>query len=100
MGAVSAAALLGALLAVALVYSIASIGGRVSIPSLLLAGVALSSFIEALVSLLIFSNDEKLITIFGWLMGSLSGRGWPVLGTTTPMVLAGALALWLQVTGA
>ncbi|HKM53646.1 MAG TPA: iron ABC transporter permease [Isosphaeraceae bacterium] len=96
MGAVSAAALLGALLAVALVYSIASIGGRVSIPSLLLAGVALSSFIEALVWLLIFSSDEKVITILGWLMGSLSGRGWSVLGSTTPMVLAGALALWLQ----
>ena len=96
MGAVSAAALLGALLAVAFVYSIASIGGRVSIPSLLLAGVALSSFIEALVWLLICSSDEKVITILGWLMGSLSGRGWSVLGSTTPMVLAGALALWLQ----
>jgi iron complex transport system permease protein len=96
MGAVSAAALLGALLAVALVYSIASIGGCVSIPSLLLAGVALSSFIEALVWLLIFSSDDKVITILGWLMGSLSGRGWSVLGSTTPVVLAGALALWLQ----
>jgi cobalamin transport system permease protein len=68
----------------------------VSIPSLLLAGVALSSFFGALVSLLIISSDEKVFSILGWLMGSLSGRGWPVLGTTTPMVLAGTLALWLQ----
>ncbi len=96
MGAVSAAALLGALLAVAAVYGIASIGRQVSIPSLLLAGVAVSYFIEALVSLLMFSNDEKLLTIFGWLMGSLSGRGWPVLGMTAPLILAGGLALWLQ----
>ena len=96
MGAVSTAALLGALLAVAVAYSIASIGGRVSIPSLLLAGVALSSFIGALVSLLIYWSHEKVITILGWLMGSLSGRGWSVLGTTTPMVLAGAFVLWLQ----
>jgi iron complex transport system permease protein len=96
MGAVSAAALLGALLAVAVVYSIASIGGHVSIPSLLLAGVALSNFTLALVSLLMIWSDEKVITILGWLMGSLSGRGWPVLGTTTPMVLAGGLVLWFQ----
>ena len=96
MGAVSTAALLGALSAVAVAYSIASIGGRVSIPSLLLAGVALSSFIGALVSLLIYWSHEKVITILGWLMGSLSGRGWSVLGTTTPMVLAGAFVLWLQ----
>jgi iron complex transport system permease protein len=96
MGAVSAAAFLGALLAVAVVYGIASIGGHVSIPSLLLAGVALSNFTLALVSLLMLWSDEKVITIFGWLMGSLSGRGWPVLGTTTPMVLAGSLVLWLQ----
>src|SRR5208337_2590152 len=96
MGAVSAAALLGSLLAVATAYGIASMGRQVSIPSLLLAGVAVSSFIGALVSLLMFLNDEKLLTIFSWLMGSLSGRGWPVLWTTAPLVLAGGLTVWLQ----
>jgi len=96
MGAVSAAALLGSLLAVAAAYGIASMGRQVSIPSLLLAGVAISSFIGALVSLLMFLNDEKLLTIFSWLMGSLSGRGWPVLWTTAPLVLAGGLTVWLQ----
>lgn len=96
MGAVSTAAFLGALLAVAVVYGIASVGRHVSIPSLLLAGVAVSSFIIALVSLLMLLNDEKLLTIFGWLMGSLSGRGWPVLRTTAPLVLAGSLILCLQ----
>ena len=96
MGAVSAAALLGSLLAVAAAYGIASMGRQVSIPSLLLAGVAVSNFIIALVSLLMFLNDEKLLTIFSWLMGSLSGRGWPVLWTTAPLVLAGGLTVWLQ----
>lgn len=96
LGAVSAAALLGALLAVAAAYAIASIGGQVPIPSLLLAGVAVSSFLGASVSLLMFLNDEKLITIFHWLMGSLSGRGWQVLRTTAPLVLGGFLGLWVQ----
>ncbi|MBI1895018.1 MAG: iron ABC transporter permease [Acidobacteria bacterium] len=95
LGAVPAAALAGSLLAVALVYVIASVGRQVSLVSLLLAGVATSSFIGAVVSLLLFLHDEKLVTIFGWLMGSLSGRGWPALRTAAPLILFGSGALWL-----
>lgn len=95
MGAVSVAALAGSLLAVAAVYAIASVGRHVSLVSLLLAGVAISSFLGAVVSLLMFLHDEKLVTIFGWLMGSLSGRGWPVLRSATPLILIGAGCLWL-----
>ena len=76
---VPAAALVGSLLAVALVYVIASVGRQTSMLSLLLAGVATSSFIGAVVSLLMFLNDEQLVTIFRWLMGSFSGRGWTTL---------------------
>ncbi|HUG71015.1 MAG TPA: iron ABC transporter permease [Pirellulaceae bacterium] len=93
---VPAAALAGALLAVAAVYSVASVGRQVPILSLLLAGVAISSLIGALVSLLMFLHDEQLMTIFGWLMGSLSGRGWSTLGTTAPLIVAGSLMLWLR----
>ena len=96
LGGISAAALLGALLAVATAYAIASVGGHVPIPSLLLAGVAVSSFTGATVSLLMFLNDKKLITIFHWLMGSLSSRGWHVLGPTAPLIVAGVIGLWLQ----
>lgn len=94
-GAVPAAALAGSLLAVAAVYVIASVGRLVSPVSLLLAGVATSSFIGAVVSLLMFLHDEQLVTIFGWLMGSLSGRGWPALHTAAPLILLGSGALWL-----
>src|SRR5690606_30084024 len=52
LGAVSLAALLGALVAVAAVFGIASVGHQVSTLSLLLAGVALSSLIGALMSML------------------------------------------------
>lgn len=88
-------ALAGALLTVGLVYGIASLGREVPILSLLLAGVAVSSFAGAAVSLLMFINNEKLFTIFSWLMGSLSGRGWTMLRMATPLVVAGSLVLWL-----
>lgn len=93
-GSVQIAALAGSLLAVALVHTIASVGRQVSLTSLLLAGVATSSFLGAVVSLLMFLNHEQLVTIFGWLMGSLSGRGWPMFWAATLPVAAGCVTLW------
>jgi iron complex transport system permease protein len=43
-----------------------------------------------------FLHDEQLMTIFGWLMGSLSGRGWSALGSAAPLILFGGVMLWLQ----
>jgi iron complex transport system permease protein len=91
----SLAGLAGALLAVGVVYGIAAVGRQVPILSLLLAGATVSSFFGALVSLVMFLSDEKLAAIFGWLMGSLSGRGWPVLGRMAPLIFAGCFTLWL-----
>lgn len=96
LAGIPAASLIGALVAVAVVYHVASVGRQVPILSLLLAGVAISSSLGALVSLLMFLHDEKLMTIFGWLMGSLSGRGWSVLWTTVPLILIGSVLLWLN----
>jgi iron complex transport system permease protein len=96
LAVVPAAALLGSLISVATVYGIASTGTRMPVLSLLLTGVAVSSLLGALVSLLMFLHDEQLMTIFGWLMGSLSGRGWPALGSAVPLILVGGFVLWLQ----
>lgn len=93
---IPAAALTGALLAVAAVYGVATVGRQVPVLSLLLAGVAISSLVGALVSLLMFLNDEKLMSIFGWLMGSLSGRGWSTLVMAVPLILIGSLSLWMR----
>jgi len=96
LACIPAASLVGALAAVAIVYGIASVGRQVPIVSLLLAGVALSSLLGAIVSLLMFLHEEKLMTIFGWLMGSLSGRGWAALWSTAPLILIGSSLLWMH----
>ncbi len=88
-------ALGGALLTVSCVYLLASVGRQVPMVSLLLAGVAASSFVGALVSLLMFLRQEELVTIFGWILGSLSGRGWSELRSAAPLVLLGSTLLWL-----
>lgn len=91
---ISLAALIGSVLAVIVVYGIGSIGGENSPLALLLAGVALSSMINAVVSLLMFMSDEKIVVIFGWLMGSLAGNDWLVVQTTTASAIVGGGLLW------
>lgn len=94
-GVTSATALVGALGAVGFVFGVATVGGRTSTISLLLAGVAVSSFLASLVSLLMFLNDQMLATIFGWLMGRLSGASWSELATAGPLIGCGWIALCL-----
>jgi iron complex transport system permease protein len=94
-GPVPLAAFLGAMLAVTLVYSIAQIGGAVPATSLLLAGVALSTFLNAVVSLLMMLNDQNLYAVFAWLMGGLSGRSWPHLWAGLPYIVVGIGGLWM-----
>jgi iron complex transport system permease protein len=85
-GPVPLAALLGSLAAVALVYAVAEVGGRAPRTALLLAGAALSSLLSALVSLLLLLNEQPLYEVFAWLLGGLSGRSWPQLRATAPLV--------------
>ncbi|MCA8996499.1 MAG: iron ABC transporter permease [Planctomycetaceae bacterium] len=88
------AGLLGALAAVWLVYTIASLGSHVSVFTLLLAGVAVSSFAGALVSLLMFLNDREMAAIFHWILGSLARPGGALLPWITLLMAVGILSLW------
>jgi iron complex transport system permease protein len=92
--ALSVGALIGSIVSVALVFSIGSLGSDRSPLTLLLAGVALSSMINAIVSLLMFLNDEKIVMILSWLMGSLAGNDWQVVQTVACSSLVGIGLLW------
>lgn len=88
------AALLGSLTLVAVVLAIGSISRRSGSLSLLLAGVALSSMINSVVSLLMFWNEDKVIVIFAWLMGSLASNDWQSITSTSFIALVGLIVLW------
>jgi iron complex transport system permease protein len=72
-------ALIGGFLTLLFVYSLARRRGFVSIYVLLLAGVAVSSFFSALVSVLMVKSGRDLHALVYWLLGSFSGRSWPEL---------------------
>lgn len=66
------------LLVVFVIYRIATVGGRTAIYSLLLAGVAVSSFCSAMVSLaLSLAQTQRMQEMLFWLMGGLDGITWP-----------------------
>ena len=86
-------AFVGALLAMFFVYSLAKIGGKVPVVTLLLAGVVISSFLSAVISLLMVLAGEDMKGIFFWLSGGLAMRSWPYLWMAAPYLLLGVVLL-------
>lgn len=73
----SAVAFAGALAAAVAVYVIASVGGRLPIQTLLLAGVITGLFFSAAITLVVSVADfARLAGILHWLMGSLGPLGY------------------------
>jgi iron complex transport system permease protein len=66
---------------------------NLSVETVILAGILCSSFLGALISLLIALSGEELRQIIGWLLGSVSMRGWPYVSLIVPFLLAGLLML-------
>jgi len=65
----------GAILAVAVTWRLAALGGRTTVLTVLLGGVVLSSFAGALLTFLIVASDRvvpRLRAVIGWLLGGVS----------------------------
>jgi iron complex transport system permease protein len=90
---IPAAAFVGALLTVMLVYSLARIGKSLPTTTLILAGVAISSFATSLTSFLMLRSNEQLRRATGWLLGGSLMSGWQPVIALLPYVLLGLAAL-------
>jgi iron complex transport system permease protein len=89
--ALPAAAFAGALAVTALVYRVGRTDGAASLPTMLLAGIAVNSAAFAGVGLLTFvADDQQLRDLTFWNLGSLGGATWSVVLIVAPFVLAGA----------
>jgi len=79
------AAFTGGLLACFLIARLGRRGGITSVPTLLLAGVAIAALCGAGTGLLIFLADDRQVRdITFWTLGSLAGARWPQL---LPLIL-------------
>lgn len=93
--AIPLAAFGGGIASLVLVYTLASSGGKISILRLLLAGIAVSTFLGALVSLIVFFSGQQLQQVVFWMMGGFTGRIWPHVYSVLPLlVIGGAIIIW------
>jgi len=84
----------GALTAVAIVYFAAYSDGRVSVTTLLLAGVAVGAFLTALQSFIMFTRADdglQMASVLSWLFGSVSTVGWDQFKILIPFVIVGGV---------
>ena len=86
---VSAAAFIGALVTAFLVYRLARIGPVVQVATLLLAGIAVAAAISSVMSLVMSFAGEQIRSIYFWLLGGLSARGWSSVEAVVPFLLVG-----------
>ena len=88
----------GAMAAAFLVYGIAAVGGRFSMATLLLAGVAVNAFLSAIVSaiIILLPDHEALREILYWLAGGLDSRSWEHVRLSAPLILGGAGVIMLM----
>ncbi|MCS7024293.1 MAG: iron ABC transporter permease [Bryobacteraceae bacterium] len=93
-----ACAMAGSLLALAVVYFMATRGGVTPMASLLLAGIATTSLLSAISSLLLslnIVNWQIAQEIVFWMMGGLDARSWTHVWLCGPFVLFGGLVALL-----
>ncbi|MFJ5049386.1 FecCD family ABC transporter permease [Streptomyces sp. NPDC088719] len=94
----SAAAFVGALMAMTAVLALSRRAGRVIPGRLILAGVTLSYLFSGATSFVIFrsGNAEAAHSVLFWLLGSLSESSWSNLSLPTAAVLVVGVHLMLQ----
>jgi iron complex transport system permease protein len=87
----------GSLTAALTIYVLALERGRTHVTTLLLAGIALNTFMSALIALQLLLTDDvsQAQAILNWLVGSLNGRGWRHVVVIIPPILI-TLALMMR----
>ncbi|MCR4443180.1 MAG: iron ABC transporter permease [Peptococcaceae bacterium] len=76
------------------VYMIAKSGSRVSMASMLLAGIAISAFMSSIISLMMLLHHDELSRIVFWTMGSFSLVTWRNVLFSAPLITAGCLVMF------
>lgn len=89
-------AVAGCFLAALLIWKLGSRRGSTSLLFIILAGLAVSSFLNGLISLvLLFSREHDISRYLFWTMGGLSGRRWIHVLAAAPFLLTAQGLIWL-----
>lgn len=86
---IPAAAFVGALVTLLLVYNLARVNGYVPLTTLILAGVAVGAFASALTSFLMLRSSEMVTRALSFLLGGSPVNGWGPVFATLPYFIIG-----------
>ena len=86
-------AFVGAIIAVSVSYVIARQSSGLSLTSIILAGVAVGSFANAITSYLIIRSTPDVKPLLTWLMGGFIGATWDDVLTILPYFIIGSLII-------
>lgn len=92
-------AIITGFIALALVFGMTHLSSKnFAVETIILSGVIMTSFMSAVVSLLIsLSQREDMSQIMYWLMGNVGMRGWSYVQLLLPFTIVGALLLLMHV---
>ena len=93
MGVVQIGAFTGAIITVAVVYSLARVGRSTPVTTLLLAGVAAGALANALTAFVMYSEGDKLTVIYAWMLGGFNIASWQQAALVAPGVILAAVVL-------
>lgn len=91
------AALAGAAAALFAVLLLATSEGALKRETLVLAGVVVSAFLAALISLVKALDEDSVTGIVFWIMGSFQGRGWQDAPMLAPGLILGCIPILLLI---
>jgi iron complex transport system permease protein len=95
VGIVPLAAFVGALVGVGCALALGTAAGGSQSATLLLAGVAVASFLAAAQTLVQQQNSDDLRAVYGWLLGQLGRAQWSDLALVLPYLGAAVIVLLL-----
>ena len=81
----------GALLAIGLVYLVATRRGQTPVVTLLLAGVAVGAMLTAIQTLIVTFNlrsEQQFFSLYNWISGEINVLGWLQIGVSTMLIAA------------
>lgn len=87
-------AFMTALVTVYAVLALSKTGTRISVTTMLLAGIAVSAFLSSIISLMMLFNHEELGKIVFWMMGGLGLVSWKEVMVSAPVILVGSSIMY------
>ena len=86
----------GGMLSLLLVLALARRRSGTDMTTLLLAGVVVSAFLSAILSIVVLMSGQDTIRLMSWLLGSTEPAFWPRIWALIIVFVPGSIILWMQ----